>query len=159
MKSHKTQNFFSRFLNLNDFPNFLFWSSCWNQKLEKLLNLSKFLLFEEIGNLRGFRVFEFGLYIEIDHSQNLEYFPRLLNLSKLLLFQKIWGFLWFRSFWFCPLFLNQKLGKLGNFFKSCNCLVGGSSNFPRFPTFRFYPFYWYQKLEKFENFLTVSKFD
>ena len=40
----------------------------------------------------------------------------------------------------------RKLGKLGNFFKTCNCFAGGCRKFPRFRSFRFWTLYKYQKL-------------
>ena len=121
LKTQKTRNF-SRFLNLNEF-----------------------LLFEEIGNFRGFRVFDFGLFTEIENLENSEIFSGLLNLSKFILFEKIWEFRRFSSFRFWPLCWNRKLGKLESFYTACTCFVGESSKFPRFPSFRFYSLCWNRK--------------
>ena len=58
----------------------------------------------------------------------------------------------FPSFRFCSLHWNQKLGKLGKFFRAYNCFVGGSSKFPRFLSFQFWYLYWNQKLGKLGHF-------
>ena len=39
----------------------------------RLVNFKECVLFEEVGNFRGFRVFDFGLYAEIENYEN---FPR-----------------------------------------------------------------------------------
>ena len=52
----------------------------------RLVNLNEFLLFEEIGNFRVFRVFDFGPYAEIENSEYSEFFSRLVKLSEFVLF-------------------------------------------------------------------------
>ena len=94
------------------FPSFRFWPLYWNQKLRKLGNTSTLvnslnskecvLLEEEVGNLRGFRVFDFGPYTEIENSENSEIFSRILNLSEFLLFEEIGNFRDFRVFDYGP---------------------------------------------------------
>ena len=59
-------------------------------------------MLEEVGNLRGFRVFDFGPYTEIENSENSEIFSRLLNLSEFLLFEEIGNFRDFRVFDYGP---------------------------------------------------------
>ena len=49
------------------------------------------------------------------------------------------------------LILKSKTRKFGNFFKTCNCFVGGSWKFPMFPSLQFWPLCWNQKLENFFN--------
>ena len=63
----------------------------------------------------------------------------------------------FPSFQFWPLYKNRKLGKLGNFFKTCRCFAGGSWKFPRFPSFRFWPLCWNRKFGKIGNFFKACK--
>ena len=43
-----------------------------------LLDLNEFLLFEEIGNFRDFRVFDFGPYAKIKNLENSEIFSKLV---------------------------------------------------------------------------------
>ena len=60
------------------FPSFWFWPLYWNWKLGKLGNILKTckfqrtFLFEEVGNFRGFQVFDFDPYTEIENSENSE---------------------------------------------------------------------------------------
>ena len=55
------------------FPSFRFWPLYWNQNLGKLaifprlVNFKECALFEEVGNLRGFRVIDFGPCTEIEN--------------------------------------------------------------------------------------------
>ena len=42
----------------------------------RLVNFKECVLFEEVGNFRGFQVFDFGPYTEIKNSENSEIFPR-----------------------------------------------------------------------------------
>ena len=130
----------------------VFWEN--SEIFSRLLNLKGFVLFEKVGNFRGFRVFDFGPYTEIENSENPS---RLLNLNGFLLFEKNWEFLRFSSFRFWPLCWNQKLGKLGNIYNTCKfqgmCFTWGSCKLPRFPSFRFWPLYWNRKLGKLGNFV------
>ena len=57
-----------------------------------------FILWNKVGNFRGFRVFNFGPYAEIKNSENSEIFLRLLNLSEFPLFEGIGSFRGFRVF-------------------------------------------------------------
>ena len=61
----------------------------------------------------------------------------------------------FPSFRFCSLHWNQKLGKLGKFFRAYNCFVGGSCKFLRFLSFQFWYLYWNRKLGELGNFFNV----
>ena len=107
-------------LEIPSFPSFQFWpyteieNSENSEIFSRLLNFKGFVLFEKVGNFRGFRVFDFGPYTEIENSENSEIFSILLNLNKFLLYEKNWEFPRFPNFQFWPLSWNRKLGKLGN---------------------------------------------
>ena len=42
------------------------------QKFFQDVNFKESVLFDDVGNFRGFRVFDFGPYDEIENSKNLE---------------------------------------------------------------------------------------
>ena len=44
-----------------------------------LVNSKECVLLEEVGNSRGFRVFDFGSYTEMENSENSEVFSTLVN--------------------------------------------------------------------------------
>ena len=67
------------------FPSFRFWLLCRNQKLGKLRHFFKSFLLEEVGNFRGFRVFDFDPYTEIENSENSEIFTTLVNSKECVL--------------------------------------------------------------------------
>ena len=116
-----------------------------------VVNFKKSFLFENVGNFRGFRVFDLSPYTE----------RKLGNIFKTCKFQRIcfiWGstkFLRFPCFWFRPLYWNWKLRKLGNIFKTYKfqriCFTWGSWKFSRFPSFGFLTLYWNQKFTKLGN--------
>ena len=62
----------------------------------QFVNFKKFFLFEEVGNFRGFRVFDFGLYTEIKNWENSEIFSRPVNLKGFVLFEEVGNFRGFR---------------------------------------------------------------
>ena len=55
-----------------------------------------------IGNFRGFRVFDFGSYTEIENSKNSEIFTTLLNSKECILLEKVGNLRGFRVFDFGP---------------------------------------------------------
>ena len=61
-----------------------------------------FILWNKVGNFRGFQVFDFDPYTEMENSENSEIFSTLLNLSEFLLFEKVGNFRGFRVFDFGP---------------------------------------------------------
>ena len=75
MKTRKTRKFFSILLDLNEF-----------------------LLFEEIGNFRDFRVFDFGPYAKIKNLENSEIFSKLV----IVLLEEAGNFRAFPVFDFAP---------------------------------------------------------
>ena len=48
-----------------------------------------FCLSDEVENFRGFRVFKFGLYAEIDNLESSEIFARLVKLSEIVLCKEV----------------------------------------------------------------------
>ena len=46
-------------------------------------------LFEAVLNFRGFRVFDFSPYTEIENSKNSKIFSRLVKLSEIVLFEEV----------------------------------------------------------------------
>ena len=71
------------------------------------------VLFEELGNVRGFRVFDFSTYTEVKNTENSEIFSRLVNFKKIVLHEKVENVcdFWVLEFW--PYI------KIGNIFKNC----------------------------------------
>ena len=84
------------------------------RKFFKASKLGEFLLFVEIGDFRGFRVFDFDSYAEIENSENSDIFSSLV----VFLVGGSCKFPRFQSFRFWPLYWNWKLGKLRKFFKT-----------------------------------------
>ena len=107
--------------------------------------------FEEVGNFRGFRVFDFSPYTKIENSENSEIFSRR-KFQRICFIWGSWEFPRFPSFRFWPLYWNRKLGKLGNFSKTCKfqrmCFTWISRKFPNFWVFDFSPF---NEIENSEN--------
>ena len=66
------------------------------------VNFKGLVLFEEVENFGGSRVFDFGPYIEIENSENSEIFSRLVNFKGLVLFEEAGNFRGFRVFDFGP---------------------------------------------------------
>ena len=60
--------------------------------------MNEFLLFEEIGNFRVFRVFDFGPYAEIENSENSDVFSKLV----IVLLEEVGNFRGFPVFDFTP---------------------------------------------------------
>ena len=56
------------------------------------------VLLEEVANFRGFRIFDFGPYAEIENSENSEIFSRLV----IVLLEEVTNFRGFRIFDFGP---------------------------------------------------------
>ena len=48
--------------------------------------------FEEVGNFRDLRVFDFGTYTDIENSENSEIFSRLVNFKGFILFEEVENF-------------------------------------------------------------------
>ena len=59
-------------------------------------------MLEEVGNFRGFRVFNFGPYTEIENSENSEIFTTLVNSKEWVLLEKVGNFRGFGVFDFGP---------------------------------------------------------
>ena len=76
---------------------------------------------------------------DLIHSKHLRDLSRMIFINCSLIKKMFvnWKFPRFSSFRFWFLCKNRKLGKLGNFFKTCSYFVGGSWKFPSFPSFRF----------------------
>ena len=67
-----------------------------------LVNSKECALPEEVGNFRGFRVFDFGPYTEIENSENSEIFTTLVNSKECALPEEVGNFRVFRVFNFGP---------------------------------------------------------
>ena len=59
-------------------------------------------LLEAVINFRGFRVFDFSHYTEIENSKNSEIFTTLINPKKSVLLEEVGNFRGFRVFDFGP---------------------------------------------------------
>ena len=64
----------------------------------------------EVGNFRGFQVFDFGPYTEIGNSEKSEIFSRLANFKKCVLLAEVGNFRDFRVFDFVPYAEIKNLG-------------------------------------------------
>ena len=102
----------NKYLKFPKFSSFQFWPLCKTRKLGKLGNFFKtcscfdpytkiessenskinwrlvVALLEEVGNFRGFPIFDFGPYKKIENSENSEIVSRLV---KLILFFVLFG--------------------------------------------------------------------
>ena len=116
--------------------------------------------FEEVGNFRGFRVFDFSPYTEIENSENSEIFSRLVKLKEIVLFEEV-GISEVSEF--MTLTITLKLKNLENskifscFKSSVNLFYLRKLQICDFSEFRFYPSYWNQKHGKLGNFLLLAK--
>ena len=134
----------NKYLKFPKFSSFQFWPLCKNRKLGKLGNFFKTCscfdpytkiessenskinwrlvaaLLEEVGNFRGFRVFDFGPYKKIENSENSEIVSRLV---KLIHFFVCLGKLESSEIWefsILTLMLKSKTRKtFQNIFKAC----------------------------------------
>ena len=71
-----------RKLEFPRFRSFRFWQILENWEIFPwLVKLREFVLLEEVVNFRGFRVFYFGPYTEIENLENSEIFLRLVKLK------------------------------------------------------------------------------
>ena len=143
------------------FPRFLsfrFWPLYWNWKLGKLgifttlENSKECVLLDEVGNFRGFRVFSFGCYTEIENSEPLQIFSRHLSFKKCVLFEEVGNFRGFRVFDFGSYTEIEKSENSEIFPRHVNskeCVLPEEvENFRDFWVFNFSP---YNEIENSEN--------
>ena len=58
--------------------SFIYCNKIENFWIFPVVNFKEFLLFEGVGSFRGFRLFDFSPYTEIENSENSETFSRLV---------------------------------------------------------------------------------
>ena len=80
LQNIQKQFYFVSFILCNKIENFRdFW----------VVNFKEFLLFENIGKFRRFRLFYFGSYTAIENSENSEIFSRLVNFKGFFYLKKL----------------------------------------------------------------------
>ena len=82
---------YSRKKEIYEVSEFLILALVLKSKVGKVGHFSRLLivLLKEVENFRGFRVFNFDPYTEINNSENSGSFSRSLNLNEFLLFEEI----------------------------------------------------------------------
>ena len=152
------KSFCFRKLEFPKFPSFRFWSlyKIENSKNSEIfsppVNFKECDLLDEVGNLRGFRVFDFGPYSEIENSENSEIFSMLVHSKEYVLLEEVGNFRGFRVFDFDPYTEKSKTWKTRKYFQELQIskdlfylfyfiLFVLLKEFPRFPSFRFWLLY------------------
>ena len=118
-----------------------------------------FVSWNKVGNFRGFLVFDFGPYAEIENSENSKNFSRLLNLSEFLLFEKIRNFRGFQVLNFDPYaeIENSEKSKISS--RLVIVLLEDVGNFRDFWVFDFGSYTEIKNSENSEIFFKTSKLE
>ena len=78
--------------------SFIYCNKIENFRGFQVVNFKELLLFEDVGNIWGFRLFDIGPYTEIENSENSEIFSGLINFKGFVLFEEVGHFWGFRVF-------------------------------------------------------------
>ena len=88
-----------------------------------LVNSKECILLGEVGNFRGFWVFNFGPYTEIEKSENSKIFTTLVNSKECVLLEEVGNFRGFQVFDFGPY---TEIENSENFCVKWICFIWGS---------------------------------
>ena len=112
-----------RKLEFPKFPSFRFWSLYEIENLKNSeifsppVNSKECVFLYEVGNFRGFRVFDFGFYTEIESLENSEIFSQHLQIPKNVVYLRKFEISEVSEFSILALILYSKTRKTRKYFQ------------------------------------------